>query len=298
MPRKFTVRILAPHGDGHRATGGPPVRRPRAAGDPHEPLLRRAGDLRQVPRPDRRAVTSPSPSEREAEFLRAKKVRPGLSPGLPDPGPRRPRRQGPRVVPARGRRRSSMSASRSRSAPIPLSASFHSTSPRPSLSDPVSAVESIERKIGKRLRLLGGAAALAAAVIGPRRRTRHRDHPRRPRAPGRRARRYNEPLLRGRRRHRHEHGRGRARRPGLGKKARAGGRRERPGSLRRRRRLEDHLRRRGRREPRAPRRCPSPADRRYDRRPCPRARRRLRVTSTRSSPPGTRPWAISSSVSR
>lgn len=164
MPRKFTIKVLAPRAVGTASDGDILADVLRAMGVPISLYCGGRGICGKCLVRIVRGEVSP-PSEREAEFLRAKRpgrgfrlaclarVRGDLAVSVPgasllkdvpvlDSGPASPLRPDPAV------RKLSFDV------------------PAPDLSDPVSAVAAVERKLGKRLRYAPRAAAGAAAAIG------------------------------------------------------------------------------------------------------------------------------------
>jgi uncharacterized 2Fe-2S/4Fe-4S cluster protein (DUF4445 family) len=165
MPKKFTIEILAPQKIISTASDGDLLADVlRAAGIPMSLYCGGRGICGKCVVEIVRGEGSP-PSEREVEFLRGKRPGPGsrlacltrvrgdLAVNVPgasllkdvavlDTGLEAPLRPDPAVR--------------------KLSFAVHG----PCLSDPVSAVEAIERKLGKRLKYSAGAAARAAAVVG------------------------------------------------------------------------------------------------------------------------------------
>lgn len=164
MPRKFTVKVLAPRTIGTASDGDLLADVLAAAGIPMSLYCGGRGICGKCLVEIVRGKVSPR-SEREVDVLRGKRLRPGSRlacltrvrgdlvvkvPGASllkevavlDSGPEAPLRPDPAV----------------RKLSFDVAA--------PGLADPVSAVEAIERRLGKRLRYSAGAAALAADVVG------------------------------------------------------------------------------------------------------------------------------------
>ncbi len=164
MPRRFKVEVLAPRTTGTASDGDLLADALRAAGIPMSQYCGGRGLCGKCLVEIVRGEVSP-PSETEAGFLRGKRavpafrlacltrVRGDLAVKVPgasllkavavlDSGPEVPLRPDPAV------RKLSFDV------------------PAPGLSDPVSAVEAIEKRLGKRLRYSAGPAARAAVVVG------------------------------------------------------------------------------------------------------------------------------------
>jgi len=164
MPRKFTVNVLAPRSAGAASDGDLLADVLRAAGIPIGLYCGGRGIcgkcLVEIVRGDVDA-----PSGTEVEFLRGKKL-----------GPRSRLACLTRVrgdlavrVPGGSLLKDVAVLDTGLEAPVRPDPAVRKLSfdvPPPSLSDPVSAVEAIERRLGKRLRYSAGAAARAAAVSG------------------------------------------------------------------------------------------------------------------------------------
>ena len=164
MSRRFSVRVLAPRAMGTAARGDLLSDVLRAAGVPMSLYCGGRGVCGKCLVRIVRGEVSPA-GEREAAFLGEKRVRSGLRLACLT------RVRGDLDVKVPG---SSLLGDIAvldvglevRIRPDPAVRKFSFIVPAPGLADPVSAVESIERKIGKRLRFSAGAAARAAAVMG------------------------------------------------------------------------------------------------------------------------------------
>ncbi len=164
MPRKFKVEVLVPRTAGTAADGELLADVLGTAGIPMSLYCGGRGICGKCLVRIVRGEVSP-PSERELEFLRAKR---------PGPGSRLAcltRVHGDLVVRVPGESILGDVAILDTGVKAPLrpdpavrKLSFDVAAP--DLSDPISAVEAVERKLGRRLRYAAGPAALAAAVIG------------------------------------------------------------------------------------------------------------------------------------
>ncbi len=164
MPRKFTVKVLVPRAVGTAADGDILADVLRATGIPIGLYCGGRGICGKCLVRIVRGEVSP-PSAREIEFLRAK--RPGR--GLRLACLARIRGDLEVSVPGTSLLKDVPvldSGPPSALRPDPAVRKLSFDVPAPDLSDPVSAVGAIERKLGKRLRYAPGAAAGAAAAIG------------------------------------------------------------------------------------------------------------------------------------
>ena len=164
MPRKFTIEVLAPRTIGRASDGDLLADALRAAGVPMSLYCGGRGIcgkcLVEIVSGD-----VSTPSEREAEFLRGKRHGRGARLACLT------RVRGDLAVKVPG---SSLlmdvavleTGLEAKLRPDPAVHKLSFDVPAPGLSDPVSAVEAIERRLGKRVRCSAGAAARAAATVG------------------------------------------------------------------------------------------------------------------------------------
>ncbi|HEX2694726.1 MAG TPA: 2Fe-2S iron-sulfur cluster-binding protein, partial [Acidobacteriota bacterium] len=164
MPRKFTVEVLAPRTIGTAADGDLLADVLRDAGIPMSLYCGGRGVCGKCLVEIVRGEVSP-PSEREVEFLRGK--RPGAGSRLACLT--RVRGDLAVKVPGTSLLKDVAVLDTGLEAPLRPDPAVRKLSfdvPAPDLSDPVSAVEAIERRLGRRLRTSADAAARAAAGTG------------------------------------------------------------------------------------------------------------------------------------